>query len=672
MDQDIAQQIVSLRDQIREHDRRYYQDAAPTVSDLEYDQLMQQLAELEAEHPQLLTADSPTQRVGEQPVDHLQTVDHRLPMLSIDNTYNLEELDKYAERVANLVGTADIPWVVELKVDGVAAALVYEQGQLTRGVTRGNGIQGDDITHNIRTITDVPLKLQTDNPPALLEIRGEVYMTNNDLVRLNEYQQSHQEPLYKNTRNATAGSIRLLDPRICARRHLRMVCHGTGYCEGIRSDSHMDFLSEINSYGLPATPHVDRFTTFAAAAAHCEKLIEKIADLDFEIDGIVLKADRFTDREQLGQTTKSPRWIVAYKWERYEAVTRLQAIEVQIGKTGAITPVAQLEPVELAGTTVSRASLHNADEILRKDIRVGDVVVVEKAGKIIPRVVRVEKHERQGRLPPYPFPTSCPECSTTLVKDEGGVYIRCPNYDCPAQLKERLCFFASRNAMEIEGLGDKLVDQLVTAGLVTNYGDLYRLQKEQLVALERMGEKSATALLEQLELSRGRGLTRLLNALSIRHVGARVAAILASHFGSLKKMQQASCEEIAEINEIGPTIAESIHLFLHDELGTTTIADLASLGLVMEILDSEQPSSNLLVDLTFVVTGTLLQFTRDQIKQMIQQHGGKTAGSVSARTSYLVAGDKAGSKLTKAQKLGIPVLDESQFLALLEKQQAGQ
>ena len=431
-------EIERLREQIRYHDRKYYVEAAPEITDLEYDQLLRRLQELEAAHPELITADSPTQRVGDAPVDHLDTVEHRMPMLSIDNTYSLEELRAYGLRVAKLLPDEEIGWVVELKIDGVAVSLVYENGLLAQAATRGNGRVGDDITHNARTVLGVPLKLEGQPPPPLLEVRGEIYMTNSDLVALNQRQEAAGEEPYKNTRNVAAGTIRLLDPRVCAERKLRLFCHGVGACAGLRASTHMEFLQELRDYGLPATPHVEAFPNFAAAVEHCEALIARLHELDFEVDGLVLKVNRFDQRERLGSTSKSPRWLIAYKFEKYEAITRLNEIRVQVGKTGAITPVAELQPVELAGTTVSRASLHNADEIERKDVRVGDLVVVEKAGKITPHIVRVEKHERKTNLRKFSFPTHCPECQTELVKDEGGVAIRCPNIECPAQLKERV------------------------------------------------------------------------------------------------------------------------------------------------------------------------------------------------------------------------------------------
>ena len=603
---DVAAEIARLRDLIRYHDRKYYVEAAPEISDLEYDRLMERLKKLEAEHPELVASDSPTQRIGDRPVEGLEQVRHRVPMLSIDNTYSLDELRSYAERIARLLPGQRIQWVVELKVDGVAISLVYEDGLLVRGVTRGDGLTGDDVTHNVRTVRGIPLRLQGDDLPPVLEVRGEVYMTNSDLVLLNqELSREGQEKkrLFANTRNAAAGSIRLLDPRECAKRRLRFFCHSLGAAEGITFSTHMEFLQRMQSYGLPVTPHVRCFDSFERALEHCQSFIERLHELDFEIDGLVLKVNDLRQRDQLGSTAKAPRWLIAYKFEKYEATTTVKDIRVQVGKTGAITPVADLEPVEIAGTVVSRASLHNADEIERKDVRIGDVVVVEKAGKIIPHVVRVEKHLRDKPLRKFVFPSECPECRTKLVKDEGGVYIRCPNLQCPAQLKERILFFASRSAMDIEGLGEKLVDQLVDKGLVKCYGDLYRLKVEQLVELERMGRRSSEKLMENIQASKQRGLARLLTALAIRHVGQRVAGILAQHFGTIDTLMQASVEELGQINEIGPVIAQSVYDFLHSPWGKQTIADLKRLGVKMEA-ETGPAASQMLQGKTIVVTGT--------------------------------------------------------------------
>ncbi len=660
-----ADEIRRLSVEIRRHDRKYYVDAAPEISDIEYDRLMQRLKELEAAHPELITPDSPTQRIGDQPVPALVQVEHRVPMLSIENTYSLEELRKYGARVAKLLGDEPVEWVVELKIDGVAVSLLYEDGLLVRGTTRGNGSVGDDITHNVRTMSDVPLRLAGEDVPSVLEVRGEIYMTNDDLVLLNQQRQAQGEEPYANTRNVTAGSIRLLDSRICAQRRLRLFCHGIGYVEGIHATNHMDFLDELRSYGLPATPRVECFKDFEAAVSHCETLVQRLHDLNFEVDGLVLKVNQFAQRERLGTTSKSPRWLIAYKFEKYEAVTRLNDIHVQVGKTGAITPVAELEPVELAGTTVSRASLHNADEVQRKDVRIGDVVVVEKAGKIIPHIVRVEKHRRDPGLKPFAFPTKCPACGTQLVRDEGGVYIRCPNFTCPAQVKERIRYFASRNAMDIGGLGDKLVDQLVEAGLVRSYDDLYRLQVEQVAELERIARKSSENLIAGIAESKTRGLARLLNALSIRHVGTRVATVLADEFRTIDALMAADVETLAEVNEIGTIIAQSVYDFLHEELGQQIIAELRSSGVHMKSFGSEATASKVLEGKTFVVTGKLTRFTREGIKELIQQHGGRAASSISKSTDYVVAGEKAGSKLAKAEQLNIPVLSEDDFGKLL-------
>ncbi len=662
---DAATEIARLRDEIRRHDYKYYVEAAPELTDLQYDRLLERLKQLEAQHPELLTPDSPTRRIGDQPVEGLRQVAHRVPMLSIDNTYSIEELKHYGERTAKLLHGEPISWVVELKVDGVAVSLVYEEGLLVRGVTRGNGRTGDDITHNVRTIHDIPLRLHGRQVPPVLEVRGEIYMTNSDLVRLNEQQKQRGEPPFANTRNVTAGSVRQLDPRICAQRRLRFFCHSVGDTEGLQARSHTEFLAEMQGYGRPVTPLVECFTSFAEAVEHCEQLIERLHELDFEIDGLVLKVDRFDERERLGSTSKSPRWVIAYKFEKYEAKTRLREIRVQVGKTGTITPVADLEPVELAGTIVSRASLHNADEIERKDVRPGDVVVVEKAGKIIPHIVRVEKSEREHSLPKFVFPSQCPECGTKLVKDEGGVYIRCPNPQCPAQLKERLRYFAGRNAMDIEGLGDKLIDQLVAQGLVASCGDLYRLTLDGLMSLERMGRKSSENVLAGIASSKDRGLARLLNALSIRHVGNRVAAVLAEQFRSMDALRQASVEQLSATNEIGPVIAQSVHDFLHGNFGEQILDDLQSLGVKMETIGPARDGRRALEGKTLVVTGTLTKYGRDEINELITRHGGHAAASVSKNTDYLVAGEKAGSKLDKAKELGVPVLSEAEFEKLL-------
>ena len=664
----VEQDIEQLREEIRHHDRLYYVESRPELTDLEYDKLLQSLKQLEKEHPELVTPDSPTQRIGDQPVSHLESVTHRLPMLSIDNTYSVEELREYQQRTQKLVPDEKIEWLVELKIDGAAASVFYENGVLSLGVTRGNGIVGDNVTHNVRTIADLPLKLTGSNLPAVLEVRGEVYITNSDLAELNKAQVEKGLSPFANPRNTAAGALRLQSAHECADRKLRMFCHGVGYTEGLDANDNAAFLDQIRGFGLPATPHYRKCTDFNEAVDYCDELIELLPSLDFEVDGIVLKVNDFAQREQLGSTTKSPRWLVAYKFEKYEATTKLNRIDVNVGKTGAVTPVAILEPVQLAGTTVSRASLHNAEEIERKDVRVGDVVVVEKAGKIIPHIVRVEKQERKSKLPKFQFPTHCPECETKLIKDEGGVYVRCPSDTCLAKVRERIRYYATRNAMDIEGLGDKVVAQLVNSGLVKDYADLYSLTTDQLTQLERMGKASANSLLTGIEASKQRGLGRLLNALSIRHVGQRVAMILADEFGDIVKLEAATVEELNEVEEIGEIIAESIHEFLHGGFGSAIVQRLKDAGVNMASTRTKAASAEggPLDGMTLVVTGTLQRYKRDEIKSLIEDSGGRVASSVSKKTDYVVAGEKAGSKLDKAQKLGVKVLSEEEFETLVE------
>jgi DNA ligase (NAD+) len=660
-----------LREQIRHHDRRYYVEAAPEISDRDYDRLVDELQELESKHPELVTPDSPTQRVGDEPVPELQSVRHRVPMLSIDNTYSVDDLATWGRRVEKLLheeaghATEPIRWVLELKIDGVAVSLTYDCGGLARAATRGNGTVGDDITHNVRTIHGVPLRLDLDAPPESIEIRGEVYMTNSDLVVLNEAQTSQGLPPFANTRNVAAGSIRLLDPRECVARPLRFFCHGVGDSTGLGVDSQTGLLGWAVAAGLPVAPGTQVFESIDALVERGTALIEELHELDFEVDGFVVKVDRFAQQRRLGTTAKSPRWAIAWKFEKFEATTKLAGIRVQVGRGGTITPVADLEPVELAGTIVRRASLHNADEIARKDVRIGDVLVVEKAGKVIPHVVRVEKHLRTGRLPAWEFPTECPECGTRLVKDDEGVYIRCPNVDCPARSRERLRFFASRNAMDIEGLGDKLVEQLVATGLVNDYADLYSLTLEQLEPLERMGEKSARGLVTQIAASRSRGLVRVLNALGIRHVGPRVAALLCERFPTIDSLAAATAEEISAVPEIGPVIAASVHEWLTSDYGRRVIAGLRAAGVRLDVPESERIEAGPLTGETLVVTGTLEGFSRQEAEEAIRKAGGRASSSVSKKTDYLVAGAEAGSKLDKAQKLGVPVLDEAAFRQLL-------
>ena len=661
--------IATLRARIRHHDRKYYVEASPEITDREYDRLLDELRELEAKHPHLVTADSPTQRVGDEPVAALRPVRHRVPMLSIDNTYSADDLVAWGRRVEKLLADAGDPgpveWVLELKIDGVAMSLRYDDGRLTLAATRGNGVTGDDVTHNVRTIHGVPLMLDRAELPGSIEVRGEVYMTNSDLVTLNEAQAEAGLPPFANTRNVVAGSIRLLDPRESAARPLRFFCHGVGDAAGLDLASQADLRAWAVQAGLPAAPGTQVFSSLDALVERGTELIGELHAIDFEVDGFVVKVNRFAQQRLLGTTAKSPRWAIAWKFEKFEATTTLVGIRVQVGRGGTITPVADLEPVELAGTIVRRASLHNADEIARKDIRIGDVLVVEKAGKVIPHVVRVEKHLRKGHPRAWAFPTECPECGTAVVKDEEGVYIRCPNVDCPARCRERLRFFASRGAMDIEGLGDKLVEQLVSTGLVKNYADLYSLAAEQLEPLERMGRKSATALVEQIAASRSRGLVRVLNALGIRHVGPRVASLLCERFPTIEKLQAASVDDLANVPEIGEIIAASVHEWLASDDGRQTIQALGAAGLTLDVPEADRVAGGPLTGKTLVVTGTLPGFSRQEAEAAIRQAGGRASSSVSKKTDYLLAGEDAGSKLANAKKLGVPVIDEAEFRKLI-------
>lgn len=665
----VATRIVKLRGAIRRHDRLYYVAATPEITDLEYDRLVEELREVEAAHPELVSPDSPTQRVGDEPVASLEAVRHRVPMMSIDNTYGVDDLRAWGHRVEKLLAeagdTRPPQWVLELKIDGVAVSLMYEQGRLVLGATRGNGVTGDDITHNARTIPGIPLVLALDDPPQAVEVRGEIYMMNSDLVALNERQTAAGLAAYANTRNVAAGSIRLLDPRECAARPLTFLCHGVGDSTGLGVASQMDFYAWAARAGLPVAMHTDVFTSLEALIERGTERIEELHDLDFEVDGFVVKVNAFDQQRQLGATAKSPRWAIAWKFEKFEATTTLADIRVQVGRGGTVTPVADLEPVELAGTIVRRASLHNADEVARKDIRIGDVLVVEKAGKVIPHVVRVEKHLRTEDLAAWHPPTECPECATPLVKDPDGVYIRCPNVGCPARCRERIRFFASRNAMDIEGLGDKLVEQLVATGLVKQYADLYLLDAAQLEPLERMGEKSAAALVDAIAASKDRGLIRVLNALGIRHVGPRVAAGLASRFPTIDALTAASEEELAAVPDIGPVIAASVHEWFSSDYGKQTVAGLRNAGVRLDVPDSERITEGPLTGQTLVVTGSLERFTRQEAEVAIVRAGGRASGSVSKKTDYVVAGAEAGSKLDKATKLGVPVIDEATFEKLL-------
>jgi DNA ligase (NAD+) len=666
MTDSVETRIEELRRIIEHHNHQYYIENNPEISDLEYDRLMKHLQELESQHPELITPDSPTQRIGEQPIEGFRQVAHQVPMLSIENTYNEEEVLEFDARVRRLLENETPQYIVEHKIDGVSASLLYEKGRFTMGLTRGDGTRGDDITHNLRTIRDIPLRLLTQQGevPDLLEIRGEVYMTNSELSRLNKVQSELGERIFANCRNAAAGTLKLLDPRQSGRRLLRFFAHSEGQLAGLSLQTHSDFLDLIRGYGIAVVPHSKPFDTMNEVLTYCKETLESRGELDYETDGLVIKVNSIVQRNQLGHTSKSPRWVIAYKVELWQASTRIQNIDVQVGKTGMLTPVADLQTVEIAGTKVSRANLHNADEIARKDIRVGDSVVVEKAGKIIPHVVRVELEKRTGEEKPYQFPTRCLVCGGDVGRDEGGVYIRCLNPSCPAQLKERLRFFASRRAMDIEGLGPALIDQLVDQGIVQSLAGIYSLTADRIEALERMGEKSAQNLIEGIHASKGRGLTRLLTALGIRHIGERNARLLAEEFGTIDALMSASEESLARIPGIGPIVAESVHQFFKSKAGADTVESLRKHGLKMfEDIALKSPAGvSRFSGKTFVITGTMTHFSRTEMEARVRQLGGKTSSSVSRKTDFVVAGSNPGSKVEKARELGIEVLSEEDLV----------
>lgn len=670
MSDKISREIDRLRREIERHNRLYFVDSKPEISDLEFDKLVKQLEKLEAEHPEYDSPDSPTHKVGGEPIEGFESVAHRLPMLSIDNVYDVEDVREFDGRVRKLLGGTEVEYTVEYKIDGVAVSLIYERGRFVQAVTRGDGRQGDDITANAKTIGGIPLRLETKKPPGILEIRGEAYISNTDFAHLRAQQAERGDELFANPRNTAAGGLKLLDPKLARARRMRFIAHGVGYVEGAEYASHVEYLTAIREMGIPATPDVKACRGIDATIERGQQLIDQMDTLDVEIDGLVIKVNEFALRERLGATSKSPRWLIAWKWEKYEAVTQVLEIAENVGRTGVLTPFAVFAPVQIAGTTVVKASLHNRDQVERLGVMIGDHVVVEKAGKIIPHVVRVEEHLRTGDEKPYHFHKTCPECGGELVKDEGGVFVRCVNPSCPAQLRESLQHFASRGAMDIEGLGEKLVEQLVDTGLVTSFGALYRLKdhRDELLALERMGEKSADNLLAGIEASRNRPLWRLLNAINIRHVGATTARQLADHFGELDEIASQTEETLSEVEEVGPVIAKTIAAFFHSDAGKGLVDELRAAGLNFgSPVERKKPAAGPLTGKSVVVTGTLTKFTRDEIKEFIVKNGGKAAGSVSKKTDYVVAGEEAGSKLDKAKKLGVKVLTEDEFLALVGK-----
>lgn len=664
-----ARQIEKLREEIRRHEELYYVNDSPEISDREYDRLLEKLQQLEQAHPELMTPDSPTQRVGGRPAEGFPEVVHSSQMLSLDNSYNIDELRAFDERCQRLAEGRPLEYVAELKIDGLSMSLRYENGLLARGVTRGDGHVGEDVTQNVRTIRSVPLRLKAEanRIDSVLEVRGEVFIPRDVFERTNAEREEQGEPRFANPRNAAAGAIRQLDSRLVARRKLDMFAYDLLVGGRKPFPYHSESLDWLAKAGFRVNPHhklcrtIDEVITFANAQ---EALRD---DLGYEIDGLVVKVNSTALQDEFGATQKAPRWAIAYKYPARQASTQVLEIVVQVGRTGALTPVAILEPVFLAGTTVSRATLHNEDEIKRLGLKIGDWVLIEKSGEIIPKVLSVITAKRTGTEKPFRPPKNCPVCDGLISRPEGEVVARCVAADCRAQLMGRLIHFASRRAMRIEGLGEVLADQLVAENLVKDVGDLYSLTLEQVVGLPRMAKKSVTNLLSQIEASKSRDLANLIYALGIRHVGERTAGILAHEMGSLERLAEVSVEELDEIPEIGLTVAESVRDWFDDEgnralcdrlraAGVKTEAKLASRATIDERLAGKQ----------FVLTGTLTNFTRDEARALIEAKGGRVNSSVSKKTDYVVAGEAAGSKLDKAQSLGVTVIDENAFKDLLE------
>ena len=663
-----AREIEKLREEIRRHEELYYVYDSPEISDRDYDELLERLQLLEQVNPELITPDSPTQRVGGRPAEGFPEVVHRRPMLSLDNSYNIEELRAFADRCLRLADGRAIEYVAELKIDGVSLSLLYENNVLARGVTRGDGRIGEDVTQNARTIRSVPLRLKPGARAiaADLEVRGEVFIPRDVFEKTNAEREEQGEPKFANPRNAAAGAIRQLDSRIVARRKLDMFAYDL-IREGRKPfATHWESLDWLEKAGFRVNPERALCKSIDEVIAFANKMEIQRDGLGYEIDGLVVKVNSIGLQEEFGSTQKAPRWAIAYKYPARQASTKVLSIVVQVGRTGALTPVANLEPVLLAGTTVSRATLHNEDEIKRLGLKIGDWVLIEKSGEIIPKVLSVIKSKRTGAEKAFRSPKKCPVCGGAISRPEGEVVARCVAADCPAQLKGRLLHFASRRAMRIEGLGDVLVDQLVAGNLVHDAGDLYSLTLEQIANLPRMAKKSAANLLAQIEASKSRDLANLIYALGIRHVGERTAGILAQHCGALERLSQVSVEELDEIPEIGLTVAQSVRDWFDDE-GNLALCDrLRAAGVRTQL---ERKGTRVLderfAEKQFVLTGKLTSVTRDEARALIEARGGRVTSSVSRKTDYVIAGEEAGSKLEKAESLGVAIVDEEKFKAML-------
>ncbi|MDI6817413.1 MAG: NAD-dependent DNA ligase LigA [Actinomycetota bacterium] len=653
-----------LRRQVNYHNYRYYVLDSPEISDDEYDSLIRELETMERQYPELITPDSPTQRVGAEPSEAFRPVKHRSRMLSLANAFSFEELTDFFNRISRELDTDKIEFVCELKIDGVAVAIVYENGVYISGATRGDGEVGEDITANIKTIQSLPLRLLTDGELGLLEVRGEAYLSKGQFKQLNEEREEEGLPLFANPRNAAAGSLRQLSPGATAERHLDMLVYALGFSSALSFSGHWETLAFLREAGLKVSNYSRKAASIEEAYGFCKSWQEKRHALPFEIDGVVIKVDSFEQQDILGITSKAPRWAIAYKFPAEQQTTVLRDIELNVGRTGAVTPTAVLDPVVVAGSTVSRATLHNEDEIRRKDIRIGDTVIIQKAGDVIPEIVASIVSKRTGNEREFVMPATCPVCGGDVVRPEGEAVARCVNINCPAVIFEHVQHFASRGAMDIDGLGESVARQLLDKALIRDVADIYYLTKENLLAIEHFADKAADNLFNAIEASKERPLARLLFALGIRHVGAHVAEVLAEHYGSVAALSGASDEELTGIDEIGPRIAESIVDFFGEERNTQVIEKLRCAGVKMEQAVVARPEQRF-TGQTFVFTGTMSKMTRSEAEAIVKSMGAKASSSVSKKTAYVVVGEDAGSKYDKAKSLGVKILTEEEFMGLI-------
>ena len=665
---DIHRHIQQLREDINRHNIRYYVHDDPVVSDAEYDVLLRELESLEQEHPNLITADSPTQRVGAAPLSEFQPLTHRLPMLSLANAMNEEELIEFDTQVKKGLGAEDeIEYIAEPKLDGVAVEVVYENGSFSHGSTRGDGTTGEDITQNLRTIRAIPLTIQNEESlPKLLEIRGEVFITHSEFKAMNDRRLENGEPVFANPRNCAAGSLRQLDASITAQRPLRIYCYAPGVIEGSAFNSQKEFLDALPKWGFPVNPHIETGLGVDFLLGYYRKAEQLRSQLEYDIDGVVFKVNSFTHQDELGVRSRSPRWAIAGKLKTQQVTTRILDIEPSLGRTGAVTPVAKLEPVSVGGVIVSNATLHNQDEINRKDVRIGDTVLIQRAGDVIPEVVKVIKEKRKKGSTSYTLPNTCPVCNHEVYRPEGEVVARCQNMECSAQVKGRIEHFVSKNCMDIEGFGIKLVDQLVDKQLIHSVADIYKLIFEQLSELERMAEKSAQNIMNAIDSSKSTTMARFVHALGIRNVGEHASKVLEKSFGgNFDKLIQAKMEDLTIIHEIGEIMAESIVNFFADTSNQRVIQVCMNSGI--QFAEVEQIQESQFTGKTFVFTGSLEKFTREDAKSMVEKLGARVSGSVSSKTDFLIAGPGAGSKLKKAEELNISIMTEDEFLDLIDE-----